>query len=99
MLNLVLIQPEAAQRFLMEEVLLSEPMAKQEVDRYTFRAPGQATAYYYGYSRLNALRTRVELAQPGRFDALAFHDFIVNQGLLPFDLLDKAVMTEFAARP
>jgi uncharacterized protein (DUF885 family) len=98
MLNLGLIQPEAAQRFLMEEVLLSEPMAKQEVDRYTFRAPGQATSYYYGYSRLNALRTRVELAQAGRFDELAFHDFIVNQGLLPFDLLEKAVMSEFGPR-
>lgn len=98
MLNLGLIQPEAAQRFLMEEVLLSEPMAKQEVDRYTFRAPGQATSYYYGYTRLNALRTRVELAQPGRFDALAFHDFIVNQGLLPFDLLEQAVMNEFGPK-
>lgn len=98
MLNLGLLQPEAAQRFLMEEVLLSEPMAKQEVDRYTFRAPGQATSYYYGYSRLNALRTRVELAQAGRFDELAFHDFIVNQGLLPFDLLEKAVMAEFGPR-
>lgn len=95
MLNLGLIQPEAAQRFLMEEVVLSEPMAKQEVDRYTFRAPGQATSYYYGYTRLNALRTRVELARPGRFDALAFHDFIVNQGVLPLDLLEQAVMREF----
>ena len=96
MLNLGLIEPEAAQRFLMNEIVLSEPMAKQEVDRYTFRAPGQATAYYYGYSRLNALRTRMELALPGRFDATAFHDFIVNQGLLPFDLLEQAVIAEFA---
>lgn len=98
MLNLGLIEPEAAQRFLMDEVLLSEPMAKQEVDRYTFRAPGQATAYYYGYMRLNALRTRVELARPGRFDALTFHDFIVNQGLLPFELLEQAVMKEFGPK-
>ena len=98
MLNLGLIQPEAAQRFLMEEVLLSEPMAKQEVDRYTFRAPGQATSYYYGYSRLNSLRTRVELARPGVFDELAFHDFIVNQGLLPFDLLEQAVLSEFGPK-
>lgn len=96
MLNLGLIEPEAAQRFLMNEIVLSEPMAKQEVDRYTFRAPGQATAYYYGYSLLNALRTRMELALPGRFDATAFHDFIVNQGLLPFDLLEQAVIAEFA---
>ncbi len=58
MLNLGMIKPDEAQRFLMEEVMLSEPMAKQEVDRYTFNAPGQATAYFYGYSKLNALRTR-----------------------------------------
>jgi hypothetical protein len=96
MLNLGLLQPEAALRFLMDEIVLSEPMAKQEVDRYTFRMPGQATAYYYGYMRLNALRTRVELAQAGRFDALKFHDFIVNQGVLPFDLLEQAVLAEFA---
>lgn len=95
MLNLGLLQPDQALRFLMDEVVLSEPMAKQEVDRYTFVAPGQATSYYYGYTRLNALRTRVELAQAGRFNALAFHDFIVSQGLLPFDLLEQAVMTEF----
>src|SRR5919107_5486880 len=73
MLNLGLIEPDAAKRFLMEEVLLSEPMAKQEVDRYTFRAPGQATSYFYGYSRLNAMRTRLELALAGRFDVGAYH--------------------------
>ena len=95
MLNLGLIEPEAAKRVLMEEVLLSEPMAKQEIDRYTFNSPGQATAYFYGYSKLDTLRTKVELALPGRFNELAYHDFIVSQGLLPFDLLEKAVMEEF----
>jgi hypothetical protein len=95
MLNLGLIEPAAAQRFLMEEVMLSEPMAKQEVDRYTFDAPGQATAYFYGYSQLNALRTRVELAMAGRFDEQRYHDFIVAQGPLPFDLLEQAVTEEF----
>jgi uncharacterized protein (DUF885 family) len=95
MLNLGLIKPDEALRFLMDEVLLSEPMAKQEVDRYTFRSPGQATAYFYGYSKLNALRTQTEIALPKRFDRHAYHDFIVGQGLLPFDLLEKAVMEEF----
>jgi uncharacterized protein (DUF885 family) len=97
MLNLGMIEPEAAKRFLMEEVMLSEPMAKQEVDRYTFRAPGQATAYFYGYSKLEALRTRAELALRGKLDVQAYHDFIVDQGLLPLDLLDKAVMEDFVA--
>jgi uncharacterized protein (DUF885 family) len=95
MLNLGMIEPEQALRFLMEEVQLSEPMAKQEVDRYTFRAPGQATAYFYGYSKLNALRAKVEIALPNRFDQLAYHDFIISQGLLPSELIEKAVMQEF----
>ena len=95
MLNLGLLQPDAAKRFLMEEVLLSEPMAKQEIDRYTFTAPGQATAYFYGYQRLNALRTRIELALAGRFDERRYHDFIVAQGPLPFDLLEQAAAEEF----
>ncbi len=95
MLNLGLLEPDAAQRFLEEEVQLSEPMAKQEIDRYTFNAPGQATSYFYGYSRLNALRMRAEVALPGRFDAHAYHDFLLSQGLLPFDQLDKAVMEQF----
>ena len=95
MLNLGLIEPDAAKRFLMEEVMLSEPMAKQEVDRYTFNSPGQATAYFYGYSRLNELRSKAELALAGHLDLMSYHDFIVGQGLLPFDLLEKAVMSEF----
>lgn len=95
MLNLGMIQPDAAKKFLMDEVVLSEPMAKQEVDRYTFDSPGQATAYFYGFNQLNALRMKVELAQAGKFDEQSYHDFVMSQGLLPFDLLDKAVMEQY----
>src|ERR1044072_9597978 len=80
MLNLGLIEPDAAKRVLTEEVMLSEAFAKSEIDRYTFDAPGQATSYFYGYSRLNALRTRIELALAGRFDEHRYHDFIVAAG-------------------
>jgi uncharacterized protein (DUF885 family) len=95
MLNLGMIKPEAAKQFLMDEVVLSEPMAKQEVDRYTFDSPGQATAYFYGFNKLNALRMKVELAQHGKFDQQSYHDFIIGEGLLPFDLLEKAVMERY----
>ncbi len=98
MINLGMIEPDAALRFLMEEVMLSQPMAKQEIDRYTFNAPGQATAYFYGYTRLNALRTQVEIAMPDGFDVQAYHDFIVGQGLLPFDLLEKVVKEDFVGK-
>jgi hypothetical protein len=95
MLNLGLITPEAAKRVLMEEVVLSEPMAKQEVDRYTFNAPGQATAYFYGSQILQSTRAKAEIALGKRFDLLSFHDFLMQQGLLPLSLLDKAVMEEY----
>ena len=95
MLNLGLIEPDAAKRVLVGEVMLSEPFAQTEIDRYTFNAPGQATSYFYGYSRLEALRTRTELALGSRFKQQAYHDFIVGQGLLPLDVLEQAVLTSF----
>ncbi|TJY60963.1 DUF885 domain-containing protein [Sinimarinibacterium sp. CAU 1509] len=95
MVNLGELTPEQVKQFLMDEVVLSEGMAQQEVDRYTFRAPGQATSYFVGYQALMALRQRTQLALGSRFDRLAFNDFILAQGLLPPALLQQAVMTEF----
>jgi uncharacterized protein (DUF885 family) len=95
MLNLGLIEPDAAKRVLTEEVMLSDAFAKSEIDRYTFDSPGQATSYFYGYSRLEALRTRTEIALGNKFKEQPYHDFIINEGLLPLDLLEQAVMTRF----
>ena len=95
MLNLGLITPEDARRVLLEDVVLGETWAQNEVERYTYRMPGQATAYYYGYTKLQALRTQTELMLKDDFDALAFHDFILAQGLLPPELLREAVTEEF----
>lgn len=87
--------PEQVKRLLMEDVVLSEAMATQEVERYTFRAPGQATSYFYGYSRLLQLRNDVEKTQGAAFNPQRFHDFVLAQGLLPPALLRKAVMADF----
>ena len=95
MLNLGQITPEDARRVLMEDVVLSEGMAKQEVDRYTFRAPGQATSYFVGYRSMLETRQRAELALGGHLDRQRFHDFVLAQGLLPPDLRLRAVMEEF----
>jgi len=97
MVNLGQITPDAAQKFLMDEVGLSEPMSKQEVDRYSFRAPGQATSYFYGYERQQSIRARAEMALGDRFDALSYHDFVVSQGLLPPELLEQAVLERYVA--
>jgi Bacterial protein of unknown function (DUF885) len=89
------VTPEEAGRLLQEEVVLSEPMAKQEVERYTFRAPGQATSYFYGYLRWMQMKAETEMALGPRFDRLRYHDFILGQGLLPPALIGKAVREQF----
>lgn len=95
MVNLGRLTPEQVRRVLTDEVVLSAGMAQQEVDRYTFRAPGQATSYFVGYQALMALRQRTELALGERFDRQRFHDFVLAQGLLPPKLLEQAVMQRF----
>ena len=95
MLNLGLIDLAGAERVLRDEAQFSPAMVKQELDRYTFRAPGQAGSYYYGYSQLIDLRTETELALGDAFDRQAFNDFVIGQGLLPLSLLAKAVREEF----
>jgi uncharacterized protein (DUF885 family) len=86
--------PESAREFLEKEVGLSPAFATQEVDRYTFRAPAQATAYYYGYLRILELRNAAEKQLGSRFEPLTFHDTILAQGLLPPDLMRKAVLVQ-----
>jgi uncharacterized protein (DUF885 family) len=95
MLNLGLISREDAGRVLSEEVVLSNPMARQELDRYTFNSPGQAGSYFYGYSRIMQLRAETEVALGHDFDRQAFNNFLLDQGLLPPDLLAKAVREDF----
>jgi len=97
MLNLGMIEPEQALEFIVSEVGISRPLAQQEVNRYTFMGPGQATSYYYGYMNLMALRTEVELRMRGRFNQRAYHDFLLKQGLLPPDILRQAVLEDFVA--
>ena len=95
MLNLGLITPEEAKDLIMKDVAIGESWAQNEVERYTYRMPGQATAYYYGYNKMQALRTQTELKLRDAFDQQAFHDFVLAQGLLPPDILKDAVMNEF----
>ena len=95
MVNLGQITPEGVKQFLMREVGYSEGFATSEMQRYVYRAPGQATSYFYGYQRLMETRQAAQLALGEKFDRQAFNDFVLSQGLLPPRLLRKAVMDEF----
>jgi uncharacterized protein (DUF885 family) len=89
------VTPAQAYAVLEKDVVLSHAFAKEEVERFTYRSPGQANSYFYGYTRLLSLRKETEAALGGRFDQKKFHDFILEQGLLPPDLMRKAVLEEF----
>jgi hypothetical protein len=87
-----------AYRVLQDDVISSHAFAQEEVERYTYRAPGQANSYFYGYTKLIELRKDTEKALSAKgvkFDQKKFHDFILAQGLLPPRLMHQAVMEQF----
>ena len=89
------VQPADVMKTLTVDGCFSVPFANQEVERYTFRMPGQANSYFYGYTKLLQLRKDTESALGAKFDQKKFHDFVLGQGLLPPDLMRKAVMEDF----
>jgi hypothetical protein len=91
------LTPEQAMEVLQKDVVCSKAFATEEVERFTFRAPGQAVSYFDGYTRLRQIRADAEKALGPKFNVQRFHDFILSQGLLPPDLLRKAVLEGFIA--
>jgi uncharacterized protein (DUF885 family) len=89
------ITPDEARRVLEQDIVSSPAFTEEEIERFTYRAPGQAISYFYGYTKLLALRKDTEAALGPKFNQKKFHDFILAQGLLPPDLMRKAVMDHF----
>jgi uncharacterized protein (DUF885 family) len=92
------ITQQQALDLLMNDVVQSHAFAKQEVERYSLRAPGQANSYFYGFTKLVALRKDTEKALGNKFNQQRFHDFILSQGILPPALIREAVMNDFVAK-
>jgi hypothetical protein len=92
------VTPDQAMHVLEDDVVCSKALATEEVERFTFRMPGQAVSYFDGMTRLLEIREAAEKAMGPRFDVQKFHDFILSQGLLPPALLRKAVMENLAAK-
>ena len=84
-----------AYKVLENDVVLSHAFATEEVERFTYRMPGQANSYFYGYVKLLQLRKDTEAALGAKFNQKKFHDFLLSQGLLPPELMRKAVMENF----
>jgi uncharacterized protein (DUF885 family) len=89
------ITQKQALDLLMKDIVQSHAFAKEEVERYTLNAPGQANSYFYGFTKMLALRKNTETALGNKFNQQHFHDFILSQGILPPALLRKAIMDDF----
>ncbi len=64
------------------ELGVSQTMATLEYQRYAFRSPGQATAYFQGY--LNILKIKEDLTKEyGEMNVKCFNDTLLSFGLLP----------------
>src|SRR6185312_16973144 len=61
------LTPAQAYQILEKDVCLSHAFAKEEVERFTYRDPGQANSYFYGYTRLLSLREATEKALASKF--------------------------------
>jgi uncharacterized protein (DUF885 family) len=95
-LQLGKVTPQAARAFLEKEIGYSKAFANSEVERYTFRAPGQATSYFFGFTRLVELRRELEAKLGSRFNLQRFDDWVISQGMLPPDVLREAALRELA---
>ena len=67
---------------------VDEPTIQAETDRY-IAWPGQALAYKLGQLEFRELRERANRQLGPKFSVKAFHDEMLNGGVLPLDLLDS----------
>jgi uncharacterized protein (DUF885 family) len=66
---------------------VDEPTIQSETDRY-IAWPGQALSYKLGQLKFRELRERARRELGANFDIRAFHDEMLNGGVLPLDLLE-----------
>ncbi len=61
---------------------VSQTMATLEFQRYAFRSPGQATAYFHGYRKILDIKQKLS-SEFGNMNMKCFNDTLISFGLLP----------------
>src|ERR1700736_4356284 len=83
--------------FFRKSEAVDEPTLQSETDRY-IAWPAQALAYKLGQLKFRELRERAQKELGTRFALRAFHDEMLNGGVLPLDLLDSRTNQWIAAQ-
>ena len=76
--------------FMVENTGESEYFMQGEVSRY-ISVPGQATAYYIGYTKIMDLRQRAMDELGDKFNLKEFHNLVLGNGAMPLDILEQVV--------
>jgi uncharacterized protein (DUF885 family) len=79
---------EQVVEFFRKSQAVDEPTIQAETDRY-IAWPGQALSYKLGQLKFRELRAHARKELGSRFDIRAFHDEMLNGGVLPLDLLEE----------
>jgi uncharacterized protein (DUF885 family) len=74
--------------FMRQTGAVDEPTIQSETDRY-ISWPAQALSYKLGQLKFRELRERAKQQLGAQFEIRAFHDEMLNGGVLPLDLLDS----------
>ena len=76
--------------FMVENTGMPEYSMQGEVSRY-ISLPGQATAYYIGYTKILEVRQRVMDELGNQFDLKEFHNLLLGSGAMPLDILEQVM--------
>ncbi|SFR24421.1 Uncharacterized conserved protein, DUF885 familyt [Lentzea waywayandensis] len=76
--------------YLSENTAMDDAEISSEVDRY-IEAPGQALAYMVGRLEIQRVREEARSAMGDSFDIRAFHDLVLENGIVPLPTLGKLV--------
>ena len=76
--------------FFRQHTAMDDQNIQTEVDRY-IAWPAQALSYKLGQMKILELRERARRELGDKFDIRAFHDAVLDQGVLPLDVLEEKI--------
>jgi uncharacterized protein (DUF885 family) len=79
--------------FMVENTGMPEYSIQGEVSRY-ISLPGQATAYYIGYTKILEIRQRAMEKLGEQFDLKEFHNLLLGSGAMPLDILEQSINSD-----
>lgn len=87
---------EEAIKYMLANEAISEQGATAEIERY-MAIPGQALGYKIGALKIAELRDKYQKELGSNFKLADFHDYILKDGALPLDVLERK-MDDWAKR-